>query len=171
MKKKESLKNLLNRFNLNNIKLKSCFAEADISFTKADQSAAWDMYVELITRTATQPLADNSGDEETALQSVYGLFAITRSILKEKGRTAKNFTKIAIIVLNQIIRPFTSKWHQKLVNHSFDNSVQREQFRRELNELQESLKCYTKLLADLAEVEDLTDTFYSENTSDIISEA
>ena len=170
MKKKESFGELFNRFNLTNIKLKTSFAEADISFTKADQRAAWDMYVELITRTATQPLADNFGNEEAALQSVYKLFTITRTILKEKGREAKNFTKIAIIVLNQIIRPFTSKWHQKQVDHSFNKSEQCEQFRRELNELQEKLKCYTKLLADLAEVEDLTDTSYSQNKIDTVSE-
>lgn len=71
------------------------------------------MYVELITRITTQPLVQNKGDEATALESIYNIFEITREILKSEGKKAKNFTKIAIVVLNQMIRPFTAKWHKK----------------------------------------------------------
>lgn len=64
------------------------------------------MYVELITRIATQELDEDCGDEKAALNSIHALFPITREILKSKGRLAPNFTKIAVVVLNQILRPF-----------------------------------------------------------------
>ena len=114
------------------------------------------MYVELITRITTQPLAQDEGDEATALESVYSIFGITREILKSKGRNAENFTKIAIVVLNQIIRPFTAKWHRKKLEGAFDNSSECFTFRSELNDLQIELIKYSKLLAELAKVEDLT---------------
>ena len=98
----------------------------------------------------------NEGDEATALESVHSLFAITRNILKEKGKNAVNFTKIAIVVLNQIIRPFTAKWHRKMLNGAFQDEDQCLIFRNELSVLQNELIKYTKLLADLAMVEDLT---------------
>ena len=110
-----TFKELFRKWGLNSIKLKVGFAEVEFGPTEDDQTAAWDMYVELITRITTQPLDDATGDEETALNSVYQLFPITRDILKSKGRNAENFTKIAVIVLNQIIRPFTAKWHKASV--------------------------------------------------------
>ena len=114
-------------------------------------------YVELITRITTQPLAQNEGDEATALESVYSIFGITREILKNKGKKAENFTKIAIIVLNQVIRPFTAKWHRKKLEGAFENSTECSIFRNELSDLQTKLTRYTKLLAELAMVEDLTE--------------
>lgn len=101
-------------------------------------------------------LDDTTGDEETALNSVYQLFPITRDILKNKGRNAENFTKIAVIVLNQIVRPFTAKWHKKKLNGDFLNENECIQFRTELKQLQAELICYSRLLADMAKVEDLT---------------
>ena len=53
---------------------------------KADEKAAWEMYVEMITRIITQPLPPDHGDERTALKSVYSLFEITRNVLKEHGQ-------------------------------------------------------------------------------------
>ena len=110
---------LFRQWGLTSIKLNVEFAEMEFKATEDDQIAAWDMYVELLTRITTQPLEDGTGDEETALTSVFSLFAITREILKTKGRQANNFTKVAIIVLNQVIRPFTAKWHKKAVGCIF----------------------------------------------------
>lgn len=144
------------KWKLDSIKLNCKFAELEFSPTDDDQTAAWDMYVELITRITTQPLAQDDGDEATALESVYSIFGITREILKSKGRNAEYFTKIAIVVLNQIIRPFTAKWHRKKLKGAFENSAECFTFRSELSDLQIELIKYTKLLADLAKVEDLT---------------
>ena len=45
--------------------------------------------------------------------SVFALFGITREILRQKGRDCIEFTKVAVVVLNQIVRPFTAKWHRR----------------------------------------------------------
>lgn len=149
-------KDFFRKWNLDSIKLNCKFAELEFSPTDDDQTAAWDMYVELITRITTQPLAQDEGDEATALESVHCIFRITREILKSKGRNAENFTKIAIVVLNQIIRPFTAKWHRKKLEGAFENFTECLEFRSELSDLQIELIKYTKLLAELAMVEDLT---------------
>ena len=153
---KMKIKDLLRKWELNSIKINIKFAELEFSPTDDDQIAAWDMYVELITRVTTQALPADSGDEETALTSVYNLFAITRTILKEKGRNAPAFTKIAIVVLNQIVRPFTAKWHKKKLENAFSSSSECIVFRNELSLLQVELTKYAKMLAELAMVEDLT---------------
>lgn len=58
--------------------------------------------------------------------------------------------------LNQIIRPFTAKWHKKKLSGEFSNENECIQFRTELKQLQADLICYSRLLADMAKVEDLT---------------
>lgn len=148
---------LFKTYGLNEIKLH--FGFVDVAFTPSagDQEAAWEMYVELITRVTTQQLDSDTGYEETALTSVYNLFGITREILKRKGREARNFTKIAVIVLNQVIRPFTAKWHKKKIAGAFDSEDGCLAFRNELVVLQSKLRGYSKMLADIAMVEDLTD--------------
>ena len=67
------------------------------------------------------------------------------------------FTRIAIIVLNQIVRPFTAKWHRLSLEQAFDDEAKCEAFRIELVKLQNDLLNYTKMLADMADVEDLTE--------------
>jgi hypothetical protein len=114
------------------------------------------MYVELLTRVATQPLPVGSGDEKTALDSVYSLFATTREVLRRHGRGAERFARIAVVVLNQIIRPFTAKWHRLSLTGAFGDAAQCAVFRSELEALQGDLRHYMAALADLAEVEDLT---------------
>ena len=147
---------LFRKWGLVSIKLNVGFAELEFNATEDDQTAAWEMYIELLTRVTTQPIEDSMGDEETALTSIFNLFDSTRKILREKGRQANNFAKISIIVLNQIIRPFTAKWHKKKLSGAFFCEDECEAFRDELRKLQEKLVCYTRLLADMAMVEDLT---------------
>lgn len=151
---------LFQQWGLTNIKLTVGFASAEFQPTEDDQTAAWDMYVELLTRISTQPLQSGTGDEKAALSSVYSLFGTTRDILKEKGRRASQFTKVAIIVLNQIIRPFTAKWHRKQLEGAFDCAEECSEFRAELKEVQSWLRSYCRLLADMAKVEDLTAITY-----------
>lgn len=139
------------------VSLKIGVVNVDFLPNSADRDAAWDLYVELITRITTQPLSDEHGLEKSALDSVHQLFGLTRAILKARGRTCSGFAKIAVVVLNQIVRPFTAKWHKLSQAGGFDNAVQSRAFRRELAKLQVALRNYTRLLADLAEVEDLTD--------------
>jgi len=149
--------NLFEKWGLTSLKLNLYFVEAEFEPAPEDREAAWEMYVELITRVVTQRLDVEHGDEKTALDSVYSLFATTRLILKEKGREAKAFTKIAIVILNQIVRPFTAKWHKLSLAGAFDDSEKCKEFREELAILQDELKKYAKLLAELACVEDITE--------------
>lgn len=151
-----TFEDLFRKWGLDSIKLNIGFAQVEWKSTEDDQTAAWDMYVELITRITTQPLEEYEGDESTALKSIYDLFPITRMVLKEKGKNAGAFTRVAIIVLNQVVRPFTAKWHKKQLEGAFKDEKQCILFREELKELQNRLICYTGLLADMAEVEDLT---------------
>jgi len=117
---------------------------------KGDRQATWEMHVEMLTRIVTQPLAEDSGDEKAALDSVYSLFATTRTIMKAYGVEAKEFTKLALIVLNVIVRPFTAKWHKLSISGSFDDPQMCKKFRSELSELQAELIIYNEKLADMA---------------------
>ena len=148
------LKELLNKFNIKLTFLTS-FMEAEIEFCDADKDAAWEMYIELLTRCATRKLIDNEGDNREALESLHDLFNITREILKNHKRKCVNFSKIAISVLNQHIRPFVSKWHKYDLEEQPDVNGWGN-FREELAELQMTLKGYTALLAEMAGIEDFS---------------
>lgn len=150
------LQELLARFQLSSLKISAPFLQATIDLKDADRDAAWDLYIELITRVATQHLDPGDGDEAAALDSIYQLFGLTRETIKRNGREAINFTKIAVVVLNQKIRPFTAKWHPVMLEGPLDPET-RQHFRNELRALQVDMRNYTKLLAELAQVEDLTD--------------
>ena len=157
-----NLPGLLRNFHLEKVRLNLKMVQAELSFKDADKDAAWDLYVELLTRTATQPLPQDSGDEAAALESVYSIFQATRTILREHGRGSIQFSKVAVPVLNQVIRPFTTKWHRDSIDGAFDDA-RRQEFRQELAELQEDLRNYNALLAHIADVEDLTELEDSED--------
>ena len=148
---------LLRKFHLEKVKLNFNVVQLEISFAAADQDAAWDLYVELLTRIVTQPLPAAAGDEQTALDSVYSLFPTTREILRRRGRETVAFSKIAIPVLNQVVRPFTAKWHRESLAGAFDDPAKCQKFRAELKVLQADLRNYNRMLAEIAGVEDLTD--------------
>lgn len=151
------LREIFSRYKLTRVTLNAGIATVEIEFNETDRDAAWDLYVEMLTRITTQPLPSNVGDEETALASVYSLFPTTREILRNRGRNAIQFSKVAIPVLNQVIRPFTAKWHREAVAGAFGNPVRCSEFRDELTSLQRDLRNYNRMLAHIAEVEDLTD--------------
>lgn len=60
-------------------------------------------------------------------------------------------------MLNPVIRPFTAKWHRKSLAGDFEQESERSAFREELASLQVELRKYSRMLADIAGVEDLTD--------------
>jgi hypothetical protein len=156
-KKSMTIRSLLENWNMTGLKLKFGFLETEWKPVESDKEAAWELYVELLTRVVTQPLPDEHGDEKTALESAYSLFGLTREVLKRKGRHCIQFTKIAVIVLNQIVRPFTAKWHRLSLEGKLDDLEHCTLFREELKQLQIALRDYSHLLADIAEVEDLTE--------------
>lgn len=150
------LKDFFNKFGLTSIRLSSTGAQIEIKFDEVDKDAAWELYIEMLTRITTQLLSNDHGDEKAALTSLYNLFPTTREILRRKGRKTIQFTKIAIPVLNQIVRPFTAKWHRESLTGAFDDNNRCYIFRQELEDLQKQLRNYNNMLAHIAEVEDLT---------------
>ena len=149
--------NLFKKFHLEKVRLNLHAVQLEVSFQEADKDAAWELYVEMLTRIVTQPLPSEAGDEKTALDSVYSLFSSTREILRRRGRGAIQFSKVAIPVLNQVVRPFTAKWHRESLIGAFIDEGKQAEFRNELRFLQEDLRNYNRMLAEIAGVEDLTD--------------
>jgi len=86
------------------------------------QTASWELYVELITRISVVPLTAGTGIVREALSSIYSLFAETRKILKDHGPGVARpigggdltLGYIAVEVLNNRLRPFLAKWHPEL---------------------------------------------------------
>jgi len=137
------------------LKLSEEYVKGEVKLENEAKDASWELYVELTTRITTQKL--EHGDEQTALTSVYSLFETTRLLLKKYGRKSQQFSKIAIVILNQKIRPFTAKWHKESQNGAFEDATKCKQFRNELEEIQRILNIYAHLLAELSGIEDLTD--------------
>lgn len=146
----------LENWDMASLKISTPFLEMEWKPQDEDKTAAWELYVELLTSVTTQPLDSKHGDEKTALESVYSLFPMTRQVLKNNTRNCTEFTKLAVVILNQVIRPFTAKWHRLSMQGAFDNPKKRGEFRGELSTLQVTLRKYTKMLADMAGVEYLT---------------
>ena len=144
-------------FHLEKVSLNTHIIGVEMSFEDTDKDAAWELYIEMLTRTVTQPLSAEAGGEEAALNSVYSLFPTTREILRRQGRNSIRFSRIAIPVLNQVVRPFTAKRHRESLVGAFDDADKRAEFRQELAALQEELRNYNRMLAEIAGVEDLTD--------------
>lgn len=82
------------------------------------KDAAWALYVELITRVATQELDLEVGHLREALDSLHALFPVTREILRKEGAVVgmgpTTVGGIAVRVLNFGIRPFLTRWHPRL---------------------------------------------------------
>ncbi|MGH9762903.1 MAG: hypothetical protein ACREDR_30505 [Blastocatellia bacterium] len=142
--------------------------EAEWNADPRERSAAWALYVELVTRIAVQPLPANEGSLREALTSLHSLFDSTRQILREAGpdvgASITSVGGIAIAVLNRGIRPFLSLWHPALSDWESrkDGSVssgeherkwsEHDQLRSELNKLQVNLESYAEGLATIAGV-------------------
>lgn len=145
---------LLDQWGLTGLKINRGVLDAEFRPGDQDKDAAWALYVELLTRITTQPLPQEHGDEKSALESVAQLFPLTREILRTTGgRHAREFAKIAIVVLNQKVRPFTAKWHKLALGGAFDGLARCKEFRDELAELQDVLLRYTRLLGSMAGLE------------------
>ena len=150
-------KEWLEKWGMTSLKIKTPFLEMDWAPKDEDKDGAWELYIELLTRITTQQLPSEHGDEAVALDSVYALFGLTREVIKRRGRLCMEFSKIAIVMLNQKVRPFSAKWHRAINAGAFDDPRKCKQFRAELAELQSVLGVYTKMLADMAGIEDISE--------------
>ena len=93
--------------------------------SEEERKAAWEMYVELITRIAVEELKPDEGLLKEALSSLYSLFGTTRQILREYGPSVAQpkgdgklaFGYLAVAILNRVLRPVLAKWHPLLADY------------------------------------------------------
>ena len=132
------------------------------------RKAAWELYIELVTRISTQPLDMDHGLIREAMNSLYSLFGETRQILRAAGPDVgvgdDTVGGVAILVLNKGLRPFLSKWHPLLLAHealrpAIINARDWERqwpeeatARGELEKLRKSMEKYATALAKMAKV-------------------
>jgi hypothetical protein len=89
---------------------------------EVERRAAWELYVELLTRVAVVPLRPGEGLVREALDSLYSLFATTRGVLREAGPQVAepkpdgqyNLAFLAVAMLNFALRPVLTHWHPVL---------------------------------------------------------
>jgi hypothetical protein len=143
--------------------------------SEEERTAAWEMYVELITRVSVEQLGPGQGSLREALSSLYSLFDTTRDILRKYGPDVASpqkedrlsFGHLAVQVLNRGLRPFLTKWHPALSDYEarrpqdvspIDHERRwREatELRAELAELRELLRGYATALEQAAGVPSL----------------
>lgn len=150
------LADFVSRLKIPNAKIKTPFLELSLDFNENDKDAAWNLYIELLTRVTSQRI-ENTGDSKAALSSLYNMFGITRDILKKAGRGCIEFARVATFMLNQVIRPFTAKWHPISLTDNFNFVGTQTEFRKELDDLQQNMRTYMALLAEIAGVEDISE--------------
>lgn len=140
-----------------------------------ERKAAWELYVELVTRISVVPLSPDEGLLREALTSLYSLFATTRDILRRYGPDVAepkpggqyNFGTLAVAMLNIGLRPMLARWHPALEDweaarpeqvsrgeheHAWE---QAEQLRDALEATRDLLTQYARLMADASGVPDL----------------
>jgi hypothetical protein len=150
--------------------------EGEWDLTDKQREAAWEMYVELVTRISVVELKDDEGLLREALTSLYSLFGTTREILRKYGpeiakapgkSTDPTFGHLAVALLNKVIRPVLAKWHPMLkdyedqrpqgtsvTNHerAWEKSTE---LRKSLNDVRLQIVEYANVLAEVAEVSPL----------------
>jgi hypothetical protein len=142
---------------------------------ESERKAAWELYVELVTRISVTELQPHEGVLREALSSLYTLFDTTRTILRTygpgiaqpKGGNPLSFGSLAVTMLNVVIRPVLAQWHPMLLD--YENTKEStvspltherqwekgDELRRVLNEVREVLIAYANVLAQVADVPSL----------------
>src|SRR5256885_13098048 len=138
----------------------------------SQRAAAWELYVELVTRITVVELPPDQGLLRDALNSLHSLFDTTRRILRTHGPAvlerpetgAANVGSLALQVLNEEVRPLLAEWHPPLLDHetrrpldvslaaherAWERSVE---LRRALFDLQTNLHGHARHLAAIAGV-------------------
>jgi hypothetical protein len=128
-----------------------------------EQNAAWEMYVELITRISVAELKTDDGLLRESLSSLYTIFNTTREILRKYGPSiAKpkednklSFGYLAVAILNNVLRPVLAKWHPLLLDYENRRKEDVSVLEHEKNwdkykELRESLRKTRVVLTDYA---------------------
>jgi len=137
--------------------------------------AAWEIYVELVTRVTVVELKKDEGILREALNSFYSLFHTTREILKKYGPAIAIANKssdmtlghVAVGVLNKVLRPLLAKWHPLLEAYEKKRPApvsiaeheraweHAEALRTEIEQVRQTLIQYADVLAEVSEVSKL----------------
>lgn len=140
-----------------------------------EQRAAWELYVELVTRISVAELQPGESLLREALSSLYTLFETTRQILRKYGPSIAvpkkkgdlSFGYLAVLMLNTVLRPVLAKWHPILLDYEGHKDPyvtpleherqwdKNDELRQALNDVRSSLKDYANLLGDVAKVPSL----------------
>lgn len=131
---------------------------------RANKAAAWDLYVELMTRIYGKNLELQTGREISAITMIYILSTEFRDVLKRHGRACAPSAKIVFTLLNKHLHPFAVKWQRKLDEgylmpevkkgrDAFNDAATKrnENFLNEWAELQAALKPYIRQLAEIGD--------------------
>jgi len=139
----------------------------------AERRAAWELYVELVTRISVVPLRDGIARE--ALTSLYAIFGHAREILRRHGPDVAepkrdgqyNLGYLTVALLNFGLRPTLSYWHPELqaweaqrqhtasVKAHEDAWPRIEELRAALEKTSTILTAYTAVLAQACGVPDV----------------
>ena len=155
--------------------------------TEAEKAAAYELLIELSTRTAGAQLASTDGSIRDELSSIDEMFGLTREILRRHGaETVKggggnlSLAVVAIRVLNEVFRPVLSRWDPILSDYEdrratdapgataveWERSWARAgQCRAELNTMRSSVRAYIDTLSRIAGASAIADAVLSAPTS------
>ena len=142
-----------------------------------ERRAAWELYVELVTRVALTQVQPTEGGLRESLSSLHSLFDTARHVLREhgpgvarpKGKGNLSFGYLAVAILNLVLRPVLSRWHPLLLEYegTRPNGVSTIAHERQWDrnqelravlvvQVQRPLAQYADLLAEVAGVPPLT---------------
>ena len=153
----------------------------------AERAAAYELLIELATRTTTIATKSSEGTIRTAFTSLHAMFDITRSILRTHGAEASkgsggnlSLAVIAVRMLNDVIRPVLTQWHPTLEAYEASrppdatalSAVEWErlwprgpQCRSDLRAMRQSLRAYMDTLGRVAGATALADSIAGTPTS------
>jgi hypothetical protein len=114
------------------------------------RNAGWHIFVELASRVATQPVTGNAGDIREAMSSLFSLYDLIRTEVKQLTPARpdpdrpETVEKIALDILNGPLRGFLTKWHPLLTKYEKEDGAKAEwdqaaSCRAELEELRQHL--------------------------------
>lgn len=156
------------RFALEKVTLNLVGQEVEFMLNAEFKKVAWRLFVETVTRIATQPLSPQGGHLREAMNSLHNLFGDVREMLRDMQPTptesGKTVEMLAVQMLNHELRPFLSKWHRALTAHEKVHGgeagwPQEAEFRAELEALREKLLKYSRAYAKLAGVKQIGQFF------------
>jgi hypothetical protein len=143
--------------------------------TESERSAAWDMYVEIVTRIPVAFVVPGEGSLHVSLASTYKIFGATRDILRKYGPAVArpraegqiSFGCLSVKVLDLILRPFLLRWYPRLTEYESTRQATEstydherkwdcyQELSQELIQIRDSLLQYASLLAQASEVPSL----------------